>query len=172
MPLLPCTSSCDTSSLIEASSISAPSRRKLSTLRLRVRLSSSSTTSSSTRMISSLSKKPGSTICSSSSCLTTGDFGADEILNSKYANAGLYCLDVDKAVEVIESIGSNNAQGEIYLTDAITKVAKESGAVACVFEGRRYDIGNKQGYLEAVVDFALRDENLAKDFKEYLKTKV
>jgi UTP--glucose-1-phosphate uridylyltransferase len=62
--------------------------------------------------------------------------------------------------------------GEIYLTDAITKVAKEKGAVACVFEGRRYDIGNKQGYLEAIVDFALRDDNLKDTFKEYLKTKV
>ena len=62
--------------------------------------------------------------------------------------------------------------GEIYLTDAISTVAVEKGAVACIFEGRRYDIGNKQGYLEAVVDFALRDKNLGKDFKEYLKTKV
>lgn len=62
--------------------------------------------------------------------------------------------------------------GEIYLTDAITKVAKDKGAVACLFEGRRYDIGNKQGYLEAVVDYALRDEKLGKDFAEYLKTKV
>ena len=62
--------------------------------------------------------------------------------------------------------------GEIYLTDAITAVAREKGAVACVFEGRRYDIGNKQGYLEAVVDYALRDKNLQERFREYLKTKV
>ncbi|MBO7222019.1 MAG: UTP--glucose-1-phosphate uridylyltransferase [Clostridia bacterium] len=62
--------------------------------------------------------------------------------------------------------------GEIYLTDAITAVARENGAVACVFEGRRYDIGNKQGYLEAVVDYALRDKNLQERFREYLKTKV
>ncbi|MBR7163065.1 MAG: UTP--glucose-1-phosphate uridylyltransferase [Clostridia bacterium] len=62
--------------------------------------------------------------------------------------------------------------GEIYLTDSITKVARENGAVACTFEGRRYDIGNKQGYLEAVVDYALRDEKLSTEFREYLKTKV
>ena len=76
--------------------------------------------------------------------------------------------------EVFDAIESTtlSKDGEIYLTDAITKVAKEYGAVACEFEGRRYDIGNKQGYLEAVVDFALREENLSKDFKEYLKTKV
>ena len=62
--------------------------------------------------------------------------------------------------------------GEIYLTDSITKVARDNGAVACTFEGRRYDIGNKQGYLEAVVDYALRDEKLSTEFREYLKTKV
>ena len=62
--------------------------------------------------------------------------------------------------------------GEIYLTDSITKVARDNGAVACTFEGRRYDIGNKQGYLEAVVDYALRDEKLSTEYREYLKTKV
>ena len=67
---------------------------------------------------------------------------------------------------------SLSRDGEIYLTDAISTVAVEKGAVACIFEGRRYDIGNKQGYLEAVVDFALRDKNLGKEFKEYLKSKV
>ena len=76
--------------------------------------------------------------------------------------------------EVFDAIENTtlSKDGEIYFTDAITKVARESGAVACMFEGRRYDIGNKQGYLEAVVDFALRDEKLSKNFKEYLKTKV
>ena len=61
--------------------------------------------------------------------------------------------------------------GEIYLTDAISTVAKDGGAVACLFDGRRYDVGNKQGYLEAVVEFALRDEKLGKTFADYLKTK-
>ena len=38
-------------------------------------------------------------------------------------NAGLYCFDVDSAVNVIKTLGSNNAQGEIYLTDALEKFA-------------------------------------------------
>ena len=50
-------------------------------------------------------------------------FSADEILNTKYANAGLYCFDVNRAVEIIETLGSNNAQGEVYLTDALEKFA-------------------------------------------------
>lgn len=56
-------------------------------------------------------------------------FHAQEILNSKYANAGLYCFDVDAAVSVIEGIGSNNAQGEVYLTDALEKFASNDEAV-------------------------------------------
>ena len=55
-------------------------------------------------------------------------FGADEVLNSKYANAGLYCFDVNEAVKTIENIGSNNAQGEIYLTDALEKFASNNDA--------------------------------------------
>ena len=50
-------------------------------------------------------------------------FTADEVLNTKYANAGLYCFDLERAVEVIETLGSNNAQGEVYLTDALEKFA-------------------------------------------------
>ncbi|MBQ8415769.1 MAG: hypothetical protein IJX13_02555 [Clostridia bacterium] len=56
-------------------------------------------------------------------------FSANEILYAKYANAGLYCFDVDKAVEVIGGLGSNNAQGEIYLTDALECLASTDDAV-------------------------------------------
>ena len=37
------------------------------------------------------------------------------------------------------------------------------------FEGRRYDVGDKQGFLEATVEYALRREDLKDGFKEYLK---
>lgn len=65
---------------------------------------------------------------SSSVTLCGKTFTADEVLNSKYANAGLYCFDVDSAVDVIETLGSNNAQGEIYLTDALEKFALNGDA--------------------------------------------
>ena len=55
-------------------------------------------------------------------------FTADEVLQTKYANAGLYCFDVERAVEIIETLGSNNAQGEIYLTDALEKFATANEA--------------------------------------------
>lgn len=60
--------------------------------------------------------------------------------------------------------------GEVYLTDAISNLAKCERVCACEFSARRYDIGNKQGYLEATVDFALRNQALSGEFFEYLKT--
>ena len=93
-----------------------------------------------------------------------------EDLPSELVSLGRFVITPD-VFDAIEHTALSK-DGEIYLTDAITSVARAKGAVACVFEGRRYDIGNKQGYLEAVVEYALRDQNLAKDFREYLKTKV
>lgn len=61
------------------------------------------------------------------------------------------------------------AGGEIQLTDALKRLAADSGMYALEFEGRRYDIGDKQGYLEATVEYALRDPKLSVDFKNYLK---
>lgn len=47
---------------------------------------------------------------------------------------------------------------------------RENGKVyAYNFKGQRYDTGNKLGYLKAVVEFALRREDLGDDFRAYLK---
>ncbi|MBO7214716.1 MAG: NTP transferase domain-containing protein, partial [Clostridia bacterium] len=56
-------------------------------------------------------------------------FTADEVLYSKYANAGLYCFDLNRAVEIISGLGNNNAQGEVYITDALEKFAQDGEAV-------------------------------------------
>ncbi|MPM76476.1 UTP--glucose-1-phosphate uridylyltransferase [bioreactor metagenome] len=40
---------------------------------------------------------------------------------------------------------------------------------AYVFEGRRHDVGDKLGFLQATVEYALKREDLKEDFKEYLK---
>ena len=56
-------------------------------------------------------------------------FTADELLNAEYVNAALYCLDLEKAVSIIEGLGSNNAQGEIYITDAMEQFAKDNSVV-------------------------------------------
>ena len=61
------------------------------------------------------------------------------------------------------------AGGEIQLTDSLMRLAHDKGMLAYEFEGRRYDIGDKQGYLEATVEYALRDSKLSLNFKNYLK---
>ncbi|EGO62259.1 UTP--glucose-1-phosphate uridylyltransferase GalU [Acetonema longum] len=58
--------------------------------------------------------------------------------------------------------------GEIQLTDALRRLALEQLVYAYNFEGRRYDVGDKQGYLEATVEFALRRPDLREPFLRYL----
>lgn len=59
--------------------------------------------------------------------------------------------------------------GEIQLTDAFCRMAQERPVYAYEFEGRRYDMGNKEGFLEATVEFALRDPALSEPFWAYLE---
>ena len=61
------------------------------------------------------------------------------------------------------------AGNEIQLTDAIAELRKTEEIYAYSFEGRRYDCGSKIGYLEANVEIALQHEEMAPDFKNYLK---
>ena len=58
---------------------------------------------------------------------------------------------------------------EIQLTDALEKLREEQKMYAYVFEGHRYDLGDKQGFLQATVDLALKRPELREDFLKYLK---
>ncbi len=60
--------------------------------------------------------------------------------------------------------------GEIQLTDALSTLAERDRLRAFAFEGTRYDTGDKLGYLQAVVEFALRDKALGASFEHYLKS--
>lgn len=60
---------------------------------------------------------------------------------------------------------------EIQLTDALETLIKSEAMYAYNFEGRRYDVGDKLGFLEATVEFALKREGLREEFIEYLNTK-
>ncbi len=64
------------------------------------------------------------------------------------------------------------AGGEIQLTDALKTLAKEQEMYAYDFIGRRYDVGNKMGFLEATVEYALRRDDLSEEFMKYLKEVV
>ena len=86
---------------------------------------------------------------------------------SRMGVAGRYVL----TPAVFEMIRTNprGAGGEIQLTDGIARLMETEGVHAYQYEGRRYDCGSKDGFLEATVDFALRNEQLGAGFREYLK---
>ena len=58
---------------------------------------------------------------------------------------------------------------EIQLTDALKELSKKEAMYAYDFEGRRYDVGDKLGFLEATVDFALKRDELKDGFIDYLR---
>ena len=62
------------------------------------------------------------------------------------------------------------AGGEIQITDAMRLLLKSRPFYAVKLEGTRHDAGDKLGFLIATVEFALKRDDLGKDFKEYLKT--
>jgi UTP--glucose-1-phosphate uridylyltransferase len=57
---------------------------------------------------------------------------------------------------------------EIQLTDAIRLLLKEQPVYAYKFKGKRYDTGDKLGYIETIIDFALKDPHLQKNLKKFL----
>ncbi|MFR8868976.1 UTP--glucose-1-phosphate uridylyltransferase GalU [Paraclostridium sordellii] len=62
--------------------------------------------------------------------------------------------------------------GEIQLTDALKTLGEHEAIYAYNFEGKRYDVGDKLGFLKATVDYALKRPELKSDFIEFLKEKV
>ncbi len=59
---------------------------------------------------------------------------------------------------------------EIQLTDALRRLLKKEKVFGYVFEGKRYDAGEKLGFLQATVEMALKRPDLGKAFRKYLKT--
>ncbi len=64
------------------------------------------------------------------------------------------------------------AGNEIQLTDALVKLNQQQAVLACEFEGLRYDVGDKFGFVQATVDFALNRDDLREDVMKYLEQKV
>jgi len=61
---------------------------------------------------------------------------------------------------------------EIQLTDAIRMLKEYQEVYACKFSGKRYDTGDKAGYVEAIIDLALENEDMREDMMAYLKKVV
>ena len=87
---------------------------------------------------------------------------------SNVAILGRYII-TPKIFEILENTAPGKGN-EIQLTDALLKLMNEEAMYAYDFEGRRYDVGDKLGFLEATVEYALRKEELRDGFIEYLKT--
>ncbi|WP_422484903.1 UTP--glucose-1-phosphate uridylyltransferase GalU [Gudongella sp. DL1XJH-153] len=86
---------------------------------------------------------------------------------SNIAILGRYIINpaIFKAIEETEP----DKKGEIQLTDALNILSKREAMYAYIFEGRRYDVGDKQGFLEATVEFALVRDDIRVEFLSYLK---
>jgi UTP--glucose-1-phosphate uridylyltransferase len=61
-----------------------------------------------------------------------------------------------------------DAKGEVQLTDALNLLASQQAVYGYVFEGVRYDVGNKLGYLRATVELAIDREDLGPEFSTFL----
>lgn len=89
---------------------------------------------------------------------------------SRFAALGRYVI-TPEIFKVLEQTTPGKG-GEIQLTDALRVMAHKGNVYAYNFTGKRYDTGDKLGYLKATVEFALRREDLGAQFKEYLKQLV
>jgi UTP--glucose-1-phosphate uridylyltransferase len=87
---------------------------------------------------------------------------------SNLAIIGRYIL-VPEIFHSIEAIGPG-AVGEIQLTDALKHLLRNRPVYGYKFEGKRFDAGDKLGFLQATVEFALHRPDLGSKFREYLKT--
>ncbi|WP_243388117.1 UTP--glucose-1-phosphate uridylyltransferase GalU [Bacillus kexueae] len=89
---------------------------------------------------------------------------------SNMAIMGRYVLTPD-IFEILTNLKPGKGN-EIQLTDALKILNKEKEIFAYLFDGRRYDIGNKYGFVQATVEIALQREDIGEDLKNWLRTLV
>jgi len=89
---------------------------------------------------------------------------------SDIAIIGRYILTPD----IFPLIGaiSTGKGGEIQLTDALKSLLKKKPVYGYLFDGKRYDAGDKLGYLKATVELALKHPDIMQGFKKYLLSMI
>ncbi len=89
---------------------------------------------------------------------------------SQYAILGRYVL-TPRIFDILEHTapGRNN---EIQLTDGMKELVHREPMCAVDFEGRRYDTGNLKGYLESIIDFALKNEEAGPWLRQFILDKA
>jgi len=89
---------------------------------------------------------------------------------SNYAIIGRYIL-TPKIFEILEKTHVDT-KGEVQLTDAISKLIQEEDVYGYLFEGKRFDAGNKLGFLKASVYSALQRDDIKDEFKQFLQDSI
>ena len=89
---------------------------------------------------------------------------------SNYAISGRYVFK-NSIFDELETLKPGKG-GEYQLTDAMISLLKKEVVFAYNFEGIRYDIGSKEGYIKAIIDYSLRRKDLKDNIYEYIKEKV
>jgi UTP--glucose-1-phosphate uridylyltransferase len=89
---------------------------------------------------------------------------------SNFAIMGRYIL----TPEIFEYLGEHQlgAGGEIQLTDAIQKLNESESVYAYEFDGRRFDVGEKFGFIETTIEFALKRPELKDQLLEFFEKKI
>ncbi len=90
-----------------------------------------------------------------------------EQTKSRWALTGRYAFE-NKIFDLLKSAKAGH-NGEIQLTDSMNVLAQSKPMFAHEFVGQRFDAGDKLGYMKANIEFALCNEELASEFKKYLK---
>jgi len=86
---------------------------------------------------------------------------------SRYGIFGRYILTSD-IFDVIRETPAGRG-GEFQLTDALARYVSSKPVYAYLFEGEHYDAGNKLGYIQATIKYALRDEDVSTDLRTFLR---
>lgn len=87
---------------------------------------------------------------------------------SNYAIIGRYVL-AGGIMSKLKALKPRN--NEIYLTDVLDELAAKGELLASSFNGIRYDVGDKAGFIKANVEYAIRSAEIGEDIKEYVKEK-
>ncbi|MGD6836584.1 UTP--glucose-1-phosphate uridylyltransferase GalU [Bacillus thuringiensis] len=91
-----------------------------------------------------------------------------EAAPSRYAIMGRYVLRPE-IFRILTGIPFDQDSNELQLTDAINELNKEQAVLAYNFEGNRYDIGDKVGFIKATIDFALHRDDIRDEVLAYLR---
>jgi UTP--glucose-1-phosphate uridylyltransferase len=92
---------------------------------------------------------------------------APEVAPSRIGVAGRYIL-TPAIFKHLRQLGSG-AGGEIQLTDGIASLLADEAVYAFQYEGKRYDCGSKEGFLEATVELALQHPEVGAHFRSYIQ---